>query len=55
VGTLFQKPKNKCEENIAARLRTVIVCRLSPDFIRLIDNSREFGYKEEINLQPATN
>ncbi|MHC1744585.1 MAG: pyridoxamine 5'-phosphate oxidase family protein [Syntrophobacteraceae bacterium] len=51
VGSLLERPKDQNEETIASRLREANVYRLSPDWIRLIDNSRSFGYKEEIRLR----
>jgi uncharacterized protein len=51
VSALFERPKDENEETIAARLRAANVYKLSPDWIRLIDNSRSFGYKEEFQLR----
>jgi uncharacterized protein YhbP (UPF0306 family) len=50
VSALFEKPRDKNEETIAARLKAANLYRLQPDMIRLIDNSRWFGFKEEIRL-----
>lgn len=50
VGALFEKPRDKNEETIAARLKAANLYRLRPSSIRLIDNSRWFGYKAELTL-----
>lgn len=50
VGTLFETPRNADEEIIARRLKAAHLYRLKPRWIRLIDNRRGFGYKEEIEL-----
>ena len=51
LSSLLERPLDKNEETIAARLREANIYRLSPDWIRLIDNSMGFGYKEEIILR----
>jgi hypothetical protein len=51
LGGEFPGPQGKNEETIAARLGTATSYKLSPDWIRLIDNSRWFGYKEKIKLR----
>ncbi len=51
VGTLLERPKDTNEATIASRLREANVYKLSPDWIRMIDNSRSFGYKEEIRMR----
>lgn len=51
VGALIDRPKDENEESIASRLRAANVYRLSPEWIRLIDNTRRFGHKEEIRLR----
>jgi uncharacterized protein YhbP (UPF0306 family) len=43
--------KNKI---LAAMLNLVIFYRIEPAWIRLIDNSRGFGHKEELHLQLST-
>ncbi|RMF95591.1 MAG: pyridoxamine 5'-phosphate oxidase [Gammaproteobacteria bacterium] len=50
VRTLFQKPRDANERTIAERLKAANLYCLRPSFIRLIDNSRWFGYKEELRL-----
>lgn len=51
VSSLLERPQDKSEETIATRLREANIYRLSPDSIRLIDNSLGFGYKEELILR----
>lgn len=50
VRALFEMPKNQDEETIAERLRAANFYALRPSWIRLIDNSRWFGYKRELEL-----
>jgi uncharacterized protein YhbP (UPF0306 family) len=52
VRALFEAPKNQDEETIAERLRAANMYRLQPKWIRLIDNSRWFGYKVEVEIEP---
>ncbi len=47
---LLEAPISADEETIAKRLRAADLYRLRPDWIRLIDNSRGFGYKQELVL-----
>lgn len=54
VKALFDQPRNRNEETIAERLKAANLYRLEPDWIRLIDNSRWFGFKEELRLREAT-
>ncbi len=49
VKALFEAPKDKDEETIAQRLKAANMYRLKPSWIRLIDNSKWFGYKVEID------
>ena len=51
VKALFEAPKGKDEETIAQRLKSASMYRLEPRWIRLIDNSRWFGYKLEIDCE----
>jgi len=51
VRALFEAPKGDDEETIAARLKAANMYRLTPGFIRLIDNSRWFGFKQEFELE----
>lgn len=51
VRALFERPRDADEEAIASRLQAATLYRLRPDWIRLIDNDRGFGYKEEIILR----
>jgi uncharacterized protein YhbP (UPF0306 family) len=50
VQALFDRPKSKDEETIAQRLKAANLYRLQPEWIRLIDNSRWFGFKQEFKL-----
>ena len=50
VSSLMERPRDKNEKTIATRLREARIYRLSPEWIRLIDNSKGFGYKEEVTL-----
>ncbi len=50
VRALFEKPKGLDEETIAERLRAATFYMLRPRWIRLIDNSRWFGFKREVEL-----
>jgi uncharacterized protein YhbP (UPF0306 family) len=50
VRALFEMPKNQDEETIAERLRAATFYAFRPSWIRLIDNSRWFGYKLELEL-----
>jgi len=54
VSSLLERPQGKNEETIATRLREANIYRLSPDWIRLIDNSLGFGYKEELILRSTS-
>ena len=50
IGVLFEKPQDQDEENIAKRLWAADLYKLTPDWIRLIDNRLGFGYKAELHL-----
>ena len=50
VKALFDAPKSDDEQTIAERLRAANMYRLEPRWIRLIDNSKWFGYKLEYDL-----
>ena len=50
VKALFEKPRDENEETIAQRLKAANLYRLRPSWIRLIDNSRWFGYKFEVEF-----
>ncbi len=50
VRALFEMPKDQDEETIAQRLKAANLYCLKPRWIRLIDNSRWFGYKLEVEL-----
>jgi uncharacterized protein YhbP (UPF0306 family) len=51
VRALFDSPRDRNEETIATRLKAANLYCLRPRWIRLIDNSRWFGYKEELTLE----
>ena len=51
VKALFEAPRGKDEETIAQRLKAANMYRLKPRWIRLIDNSKWFGYKIEIDCE----
>lgn len=44
---LYKAPENEQERQIAARLLESHFYRISPRWVRLIDNSKGFGHKEE--------
>jgi len=50
VKALFEAPKDENEQTIAERLKAANMYCLKPTWIRLIDNSRWFGYKAEYDL-----
>ena len=50
VKALFEAPKSNDEQTIAERLKAANMYRLEPCWIRLIDNSKWFGYKLEVEL-----
>lgn len=50
VKALFEAPKSNDEQTIAERLKAANMYRLEPRWIRLIDNSKWFGYKVECEL-----
>jgi uncharacterized protein YhbP (UPF0306 family) len=50
VRAMFERPRDKNEETIGKRLQAANFYRLTPDWLRLIDNGRWFGYKEELRF-----
>jgi hypothetical protein len=50
IDALFASPKNKHEETIAERLKATNIYRISPAFIRFIDNRKGCGYSDEYRL-----
>jgi len=50
VRALFEAPQSDDEETIAQRLRAANMYKLEPRWVRLIDNSKWFGYKVEWEL-----
>jgi hypothetical protein len=50
VKALFETPKSADEHTIVQRLRGTDFWRVTPGFIRVIDNSRGFGFKAELKL-----
>lgn len=55
VRALFERPQGDDEQTIAERLRSANLYCLRPSRIRLIDNSRGFGFREELWLQKRPN
>jgi len=51
VKALFESPQGRDEETIAQRLKAANMYRLKPRWIRLIDNSKWFGYKLEVDCE----
>ena len=47
---LLNNPKDEQEERIAQQFKTISLFKLKPFYYRIIDNSIEFGYKQEITL-----
>jgi uncharacterized protein YhbP (UPF0306 family) len=47
IDALFAKPEGEHEETIAARLKAANFYRIKPEMIRVIDNDKGFGYREE--------
>lgn len=52
VKALFEAPRNPDEETIATRLKNTDFWRVRPTYLRLIDNSRGFGFR--IELRPES-
>lgn len=50
VRRLFEAPRDDSERLIADRLRSTAFWRLTPRWVRLVDNSRGFGWKQELVL-----
>lgn len=50
VAQMLEAPRNADETTIAKRLGSASLYCLTPSWIRLIDNSRGFGFKEELSL-----
>jgi uncharacterized protein YhbP (UPF0306 family) len=48
VKRLFEAPRSKDEETIAHRLKNTEFWRVTPTYVRLIDNSRGFGFRLEL-------
>jgi uncharacterized protein YhbP (UPF0306 family) len=55
VRALFDAPKSDDEQEIADRLGGSRFYRIVPNWIRFIDNSRGFGFREEVSLGEARN
>jgi uncharacterized protein YhbP (UPF0306 family) len=47
IDALFAKPEGEHEETIAARLKAANFYKIKPEMIRVIDNDKGFGYREE--------
>lgn len=52
VRELFEAPGTEQERVIAERLKAAQYYKISPLWLRYIDNSRAFGHKEEFALAP---
>ena len=50
IDALFVSPKDEHEETIAERLKATNIYRISPGWIRFIDNRKGFGYSDEYQL-----
>jgi hypothetical protein len=48
VKALFEAPGSGDEQVIAERLRNTAFWRITPNYIRVIDNSRGFGFRLEL-------
>ena len=53
VRRIFESPREASEKLIAARLQGTAFWRLTPDWIRLIDSTRGFGWKREFRLRES--
>ncbi len=51
VRALFERPQGDDEQTIAGRLKSANLYCLTPSRIRLIDNSRGFGFREELRFR----
>jgi uncharacterized protein YhbP (UPF0306 family) len=47
IDALFATPKGEHEETIAKRLKAANFYKITPTMIRVIDNERGFGHREE--------
>jgi len=47
---LYQAPENEQDRQIVARLMESHFYRISPEWVRLIDNGKGFGHKEEMSF-----
>lgn len=50
VRKIFESPREASEKLIATRLQSTAFWCLKPDWIRLIDSTRGFGWKREFRL-----
>jgi hypothetical protein len=50
VKALFEAPRSADEQTIAQRLKNTDFWRVTPSWIRLIDNARGFGFRIELRL-----
>jgi hypothetical protein len=48
VRNLFEAPRSADEQTIAKRLKNTDFWRVTPRYVRLIDNARGFGFKLEL-------
>ena len=47
VDQLFRNPQDAQEETIAQRLKSANIYKITPAMIRVIDNARGFGHRDE--------
>lgn len=50
VKALFEMPRSPDEQTIARRLEQADFWRITPHFIRLVDNRQGFGFRQELRL-----
>ena len=49
IDALFARPEGQHEETIAARLKAANFYKIEPEMIRVIDNEKGFGSREEFS------
>jgi uncharacterized protein YhbP (UPF0306 family) len=52
IGSLVTSPRTADERLVGERLAGAGVYRFAPRWLRIIDNSRGFGFKQELELRP---
>jgi uncharacterized protein YhbP (UPF0306 family) len=50
VAALVRQPASADESRIASRLEAASLYRLTPGWVRVIDNTRGFGFRQELDL-----